>query len=228
MPIWSSVLNFLCPPICTGCNHLGEPPLCANCLSAIPHHQTFFCATCSARLPDARKTCHPDTPYILGAATDFSAEPIHNAIHALKFQGIRSAAEPLGNILADYALGLPLTLREFVLLPIPLSPERARERGYNQAELIAQVLAKRTGCTLTKDWLTRPLNREAQSLAKSRAARATNIAGCFLVPKPETVSGAKIILVDDVATSGATLAEAARTLRHAGAGKVIALVVARA
>lgn len=160
--------------------------------------------------------------------TEFSSLPVHNAIHALKFQGVRSVAEPLGQLLADYACGLPITLSEFNLLPIPLSPERERERGYNQAELLAQVVARRTDCPLTKNWLIRPRHRNAQSLAKSHAERTANIAGCFAVKDPTAVNNQNIILVDDVATSGATLAEAARTLRRAGAKKIIALVVARA
>jgi ComF family protein len=126
-----------------------------------------------------------------------------------------------------------------ILIPIPLAPRRQRERGFNQAELICRKLINldkparnefRSGgekkLKLEKDVLIKPKDTEHQARIENRSARLKNIVGSFSVKNPEKIKNRNIIIIDDVTTTGATLNEARRVLKQAGARKIIAFTVA--
>lgn len=224
-----SLLDLVFPPACVNCEariHTREP-LCAACASSITLHQTFFCGTCRARLPEAKRVCHPAAPYLLGAAADYASDPIRSLIHALKFEYAQNAGLFLGNLLARYAASLGFDWRERVVVPIPLGERRARERGFNQSGLIAERLAATLGCRLETKNLLRSRNTAPQSELKEMEERRGNVEGCFALRNAEALKGVRVVLVDDVTTSGATLHEAARTLRAAGARGIVALTIAK-
>lgn len=240
-----SVLDFIFPPVCLHCGiHLRDRAakntlfpgatasgaLCRPCLETISLYGTLFCGKCYARLPIGKKICHRDFPYILGAAASYSDQAVQDLIHGLKFRRIADAAVSLSETLVRYAeKALPLTsLKQHVVVPIPLSRERERARGFNQARLIADLFAKHFGFPMHVGALERIRNTGAQSELKSYEERRENVKDCFAVLEPEAVQGKRIILIDDVTTSGMTLYEAARTLKSAGAKDIIALVVAKA
>lgn len=218
-------LDLIFPPRCAGCGRAtsgAEVAACAECLASIALATNLRCIECRARLPEGRKICHPSAPCILGYATAYDG-PVKNLVLALKFHNLRAAAEPLGRILASFAE----TQREILpadplILPVPLGSRRERTRGYNQAELIARAFA---GGRVRTDVLRRVRHTPPQSELDA-AARARNLSGAFCAERG--AEGREVILIDDVVTSGATLAEAARALRNAGARKVYALTVARA
>jgi ComF family protein len=114
------------------------------------------------------------------------------------------------------------------IIPIPLSAARYRERGFNQAELIAQEIATRIGKPCQTDVLVRIKNTKAQSTLRGTRARQKNLQGSFIIRNPETIQGKRILLVDDVWTTGSTMNIAAQTLRTAEPRSIIALVIARA
>lgn len=229
MNFLKKLLDALFSQKCAGCGkEVADEIVCNDCFSGIPVHSALFCGKCSARLPSGKRVCHKDFPYLLGAATSYDNNTVKNLIHLLKFKYVRSAAEPLGKLLAKYVASLPITLKNFTLVPVPLSARRLRERGFNQAELIAKVLAERLELKLEVDALLRSIYSKPQSEARGIVERKENVRGCFAVPRKELVQGKDIVLVDDVTTSGATFSEAASALKEAGARKIIALAVARA
>lgn len=217
------------PPACVACgDSLAHGVLCETCQHSIALFDTFFCGACTARLPDGKKICHKDAPFLLGAAAAYDDDALRALIHALKFQGIAAAAAPLAEILARYVKNLQLDLHEWIVAPIPLSRERARARGFNQSELIAQPFARALGIPFDDRLLARIAHRKPQSDTEDIFERRENIKGCFALAPGADVAQKKIILVDDVVTSGTTFAEAARVLRQAGAKKILALAVGKA
>lgn len=157
---------------------------------------------------------------------------IRRMIALLKYRNHASIARLFGNTLADYLLAecaerwLFDNVTHPLIVPVPLSPERLRERGYNQAEVLARALI--TACPslgeLASDALERVRHTKAQT-ALPRAARIQNVRGAFRADR-QRVRGRDIILLDDVTTTGSTLAEARTALRDAGARSVFAIALA--
>ena len=224
------LLDFIFPPKCVGCkkNVESEEVLCSECFASLKINQTLFCGKCRARLPNSVKICHRDFPYILGAATNYDGEIIKNTIHALKFRSVKSVAQPLAEILIKYADSLDLSFKNFSIIPIPLSRNRLRKRGFNQSELISKIFSENFGLALETDVLIRSKHTKPQSETRSLAERKENVTLCFAVNGGLNITNKNIILIDDVTTSGATLLEAAKILKSAGAKKIVALTVAKA
>jgi ComF family protein len=227
------------PPACVSCgDSIARGVICLTCRQGIVGFDTLFCGTCVARLPDQKKICHKDAPFVLGAAAPYDDDALRALIHALKFQGIGAAAEPLAEILAAYVARLKLDLggggaggdnnSAWTVTPVPLSPQRARARGFNQSALIAQPFARALSAPFDEHLLARIAHRKPQSDTEDIFERRENIKGCFALAPGADVRNKKIILVDDVTTSGTTFTEAARVLKSAGAKKILALAVAKA
>lgn len=144
---------------------------------------------------------------------------LRDALHAFKYRRRIALADPLGQVLAAVVRGDPVLSAADALVPVPLHPSRERERGFNQAEELAKVLARQTGIPLLRALVrVRPT---VPQVDLSEAERRSNVRGAFSVRAP--VRGLRAVLVDDVRTTGSTLAECARTLRKGG-GKVVGAV----
>ncbi len=237
------LLNIIFPPVCLACkNYLkrGEERtrrLCATCSEKLGYLPGFLCPVCSRRLPAGEKTCHRDSQFILGAPLRYAAPVARELIHALKYGGLKTAAEPLASILAEYLaesiqnseFACPAReIENFVFIPIPLHPAKERKRGFNQAEVIAESLKRKCGLPIATDALIKTKSAPSQTEKKNREEREENVRESFKVKNPELIAGRNIFLVDDVFTSGATMREAARILKLAGAKRIIALAAARA
>lgn len=225
-----SFLDLVFPPRCSCCHaYLGHgQALCADCRRRAVLHRTFFCGKCRARRYSACGICHERFPFVIGAAGEYEDPILKKLIRSLKFHFLRAAAAPLGFLLADYAARLKIYRSYDIILPIPLSRRRRRERGFNQSELIARAFAGRTGIPLDATSLWRPRYAPPQSGLNGDAARRANIAGSFEVRPSAAVAGKRIILLDDVITSGATMLAASEALRLAGAKDILALAAAKA
>jgi ComF family protein len=148
---------------------------------------------------------------------------VREAIQALKFNAKAPLARPLGALVVERcAAGLPQGVTAMV--PVPLARVRERERGYNQASLLAERIAQGCGVPLQARWLVRLRNTPAQS-DLTAAARRANVRHAF--GASSAVRGAHVVVVDDVMTTGATVSECSRALRGAGAAAVGVLTVAR-
>jgi competence protein ComFC len=149
---------------------------------------------------------------------------IREAIHQLKYQNLRALAEPLAQLLSDY-----LTVNQVpgtVLTAVPLHKKRLRERGYNQSGLLACQLGKLSGLPVSEDYLIRQRPASPQARTQTVAERRSNVSDAFFCPD-NRVRDQAVIVIDDVATSGATLNACASALKAAGASSVWGLTLAR-
>ena len=212
----SRALDLALPALCAGCG-LEGPPLCPECRPVV----------------DVRLGADPGVA--LGLPADLPAPLLQlewcapftgvtrRALHQLKYAGERRLARPLGEAIARRwaAAGAGGD----VLVPVPASADRVRERGYDQAALLAGAAARPLGLRAEP-----ALARDRQTTAQfdlDRGARGTNVAGAFRVTRPEVIRGRWVVLVDDVVTTGATLAACATALLEGGAIAASAITVAR-
>ena len=151
---------------------------------------------------------------------------MREALHAYKFRGRRALAAPLGDLLLEALEGRPPAEVPALLVPVPLHPRRERERGFNQASLLAWRVGRAWGVRVRDDVLVRAVATPSQTELDAPARRA-NVRNAFRLRRPELIVGRHVLLVDDILTTGATLSECARCLREGGAATVGALTVAR-
>ena len=221
--------DILFPRQCVACGKsVACETICEPCLHTIPLSQTLFCALCKARLPGGRKVCHKNAPYILGAAASYKNPALKELVRQLKFKGVRDAADPIAELIAQYLTECRVSWAGFLIIPLPLSKKRERERGFNQAEEIARRVSLHIALPFIRGALVRIGHSKPQTETKTVAERRLNVRDCFAIEKPECIAGKKILLLDDVTTSGATLHEAAQVLRSAGARTIVAVVAAQA
>ncbi|HSQ21643.1 MAG TPA: ComF family protein, partial [Coriobacteriia bacterium] len=198
--------------------------LCARCEGAILRiDQAHACLRCGAPLVAGRCPECGERDFAFSAArcAALLAPPISRAVVVLKDSGERRYAAVLAVLLAEAAAGW---LRaDDVLVPVPASPQALRRRGFDHAADIAQELGRRTGLPVTRALGATPT---ADQRSLGRAGRFANRSGAFRV-FPGVAPPRRVVLVDDVFTTGATLDAAARVLRAAGAAEVRALAVAR-
>ena len=221
--------DLLFPSACLECSiGLDSGVLCESCEKNIDIFQTLFCGSCNARLPDAKKICHKDFPYILGTAARYDDAPVQKLVQALKFQGLHAAATPLAALLIRYVIQLHIDISTFCVVPIPLSNKRRRSRGFNQAVLVAKPFARQFNIPIVENILARTLHKKPQSETSDLSERMENVRDCFSLCNPSAAENKKIILIDDVTTSGTTFTEAAKVLKAGGAKRILALAIAQA
>ena len=209
-------LDLLYPPRCGGCGAIGQGWWCPAC--AAGEAPLGAGGISLARLDDGRP--------LLEIAWARFAPPLREGIHALKYGGSPQLATPFGERMARAWQTGAAGWAPDALAPVPLHAARQRERGYNQSERLAAVVSRAIGCPLEPAAISRR-RATAQQAQLDREARKVNVAGAF-VARPERVSGRRILIIDDVYTTGATLRACADALYAAGAMDVAALTLAKA
>jgi len=222
--LWSS-LDLLFPPDCGGCGRPGKR-WCEACDSAVLRILPPLCERCGQGLRKTGlcETCLVETPHFTSARSwSVFDGPVRQALHRLKYRRDIS----LGEILSRPLVGL-LEEQEWpvdLVVPVPLGVARLRERGYNQATLLARPLALSCGTSFCPQALSRVRETRSQ-VGLSIAQRRENVNGAFQA-RTRWVSGRNVLVVDDVATSSATLDACAIALLKSGASRVFGLTLAR-
>lgn len=210
-PLLSRALALVAPPFCWGCGDDAgrSEPLCSRCRAEL--------------------TWLGDEPLVLGVALEAWAPlayegPARALVRALKFRGAAGLAEPMA---AQIVAGAPTDLlgAGAQLVPVPLHRARARRRGFNQAERLAAAIGCRTGIPVS-DCLARRGPAGARQVGRGRSERLAGITGSIVL-RPGEAAPSRALLVDDVVTTGATLAACAAELRRAGSRAVAAVAYAR-
>ena len=202
------------PLACAACDDaLGDDalPLCAVCRASLVDCGPAFCLAC-VRTGGAPLRCTRRDHRRLRAGFTWS-EPMRAVVHAFKFGDVPGLAGPLVAAAWDTP-AFAERPRPDLVVPVPLHPRRRRERGYDQAEALARAFAARAGAPVVDALVRRRATRQQARL--SAAERRANVAGAFALTRPSLVHGRRVVLVDDVVTTGATIEAAALALVEAG------------
>lgn len=211
--------------------HLFYPRICPSCGDALLAREKVICLRCKLSLPQTGFHHHADNPI---SRLFWGRVPIHSAtamyyfrksgyvqelLHQLKYGKQPEIGHELGRWYG-FELRQSKDYRETeLIIPVPLHPRKQKTRGYNQSEVFSQGLSEEMGCPCNAEALIKRLETETQT-RKSRFRRWENVKEVFDIPNPETVLHKRILLVDDVITTGATIEACARMLFQAGASTV--------
>ncbi len=233
--IGEGTLDTLFPIRCLGCDTYQDF-LCETCLDFFPRRLRQRCPTCLKAVTPRGEVCFSclgkNSLDGLFAAGHYRDPLISEAVHTYKYRFIPAIAEPLGKWLSARSLEADLLLPD-LYIPVPLHPRRLRFRGFNQAELLAEALAKAFAPELNlpvlKNCLLRTRYTKSQMKTRSREERLGNLKNAFIFTRENVsfIKGKNVWLIDDVATTGVTLEECARVLKSAGAKSVFGIVLAR-
>ena len=219
------LIDLLFPKYCVACGGEGSW-LCLDCFLTIEMRTVPACADCQRLTKDGRYCrFHVKAHALTGLLSvgDFSPGALREAIHVLKYNGVRELAIPLGYLLAK-RLSMTSKLEKAVIVPVPLHASREGERGFNQAILLAREL--------DRPILTRLVIRHRKTVPQAKldhVKRRTNLQGVFGLRADQVgaIQNKTVIVVDDVSTTGSTLDEIASLLKRYGARQVWGLVLAK-
>ena len=229
-------IDLLLPPACLLCGQLLETGLdtrylCRSCLAAMPPMNQAHCSCCAQPFPNTCSshfcgTClkRPPSFTIVRAAGIYQGS-LKEAVHKLKYRNQLSLAKPLGQLLGRRAIAEANDFTPDRIIPVPLHPRRLKQRGYNQALEVARPIAQQLGLPLDSTLLQRKRNTPQQQ-GLSAIERRSNLRNAFALAAEAT--SLRILLVDDVMTTGETVRECCRTLLGGGVEEVQVAVVGRA
>ncbi len=231
---------MLFPISCLFCQKEGVW-ICHDCEQKINLLPFQVCPYCEKTITQNGHICEKclikriekNSPVSLDAllcATEY--QKISKLVHLFKYNFIQTLGTPLGNLLIKILLKNNFSLPD-IIIPVPIHKRKLKWRGFNQAEILANIVSQNITpgleIAIRSDMLMRKKNTKAQMKIKMRKERLENLSGAFFVQSLEqkNISEKRILLIDDIATTGATLFECAKTLKNFGAKKVFAVVIAR-
>lgn len=233
-----ALLDTFFPPLCHSCQvfipDAGPIHLCADCrgrITAIRSPLCLICGTPFATEAGIDHTCgaclqHPPHFASARAAALFDG-PLKELIHLFKYTGKVQIRRPLALLTAAQLAPFVQKIAPDCLVPVPLHPRKLRERGFNQAVLLGQLLARQWQLPVSINNLRRIRWTEPQ-ITLSADQRRLNVQGAFAVHDPTAFARKRLLLLDDVYTTGNTVAECAKSLKRAGATAVHVVTIARA
>lgn len=231
-----ALLDLFFPPLCHVCKAFipqsGELLICSDCLNKISFLVSPLCRVCGAPfateagLDHVCGACLTDAPPHLCRSATLLAGPVQELIHRFKYGSRVHLCRPLGLITATALAQFSRDASPDLIVPVPLHSKRLRQRGFNQSQLLGEVLEKQWRLPLLIGNLRRVRWTEPQT-GLHAGDRASNVAGAFAVRDPLRLQGKRVLLVDDVLTTGSTMLACAEALRAAKVAAVCAVTVAR-
>ena len=221
-----SILNLIFPPRCVSCSKTGSC-FCPKCREELAYLPQPLCVKCSEPIGSGIlcNRCQSQKWDIDGIRSVFQYEgAIRQAVIQFKYHNVKALAEPLADLIAQSLDNS--SIKADMLIPVPSHPHRLRERGYNQAALLAGKLSRLTAIPVNDRALVRTKNTPQQAKTDSLAQRVENMTDAFAC-KSRDLSGKRILLIDDVCTSGTTLNSCAIPLKAAGAASVHGITLAK-
>ncbi len=225
----SQILNLLFPSYCPVCglatDIFSTAPFCSACWGGIKKYTGHACKICgtpfSSEYAEICSDCLKRPPFFSKAASfGIYRDTLSEAINLYKFHGIKRLHKPLGNFLLDFDMvGIE------AVVPVPLSIRGLRSRGFNQSLLLAKTISDKKNIPLIMDGLFKKVDTLPQ-IGLSAKERTNNLRGAFIATRQ--FRGKRVMLVDDVMTTGATANECSKQLIKAGASEVVVLTLARA
>lgn len=230
---FSKILDFLVPTNikCVFCGDEISCPnqfnACDKCLKTLPYNQDKICKICGTKLTDQADIClscfYSPPPFNIARAPFLYDSPIPQMIYAIKFDNAKYLIKPLANfMLQEYQKN---EFNADVILPIPLSDKRLKERTYNQAELLAQELGTALSLPLDTTSIKRTKNTSRQATLSWRA-RQQNVVDAFEIQSKKNLKGKTVLVIDDVMTSGATIKSFCHELQKARPKQILVLTLA--
>jgi competence protein ComFC len=227
--LWSGALDLVYPPKCLVCGEFQPRYLCVKCASRIDYLEPPVCDQCGLPVDDGFcRNIHCKTlSFTRARAVAVYDGVIRLAIHQLKYSGQTVLIDDFHTLLVDFlARNDHFASDATAVVPVPIHPSRERERGFNQSALLAEGIAEYLRLPLP----TRALQRVGGLLPQvdlSEQERIENVRGAFKVLDAAALDGQRVLLVDDVLTTGSTASEASKTLRSAGVTRIYVLTLAR-
>lgn len=235
--IASSLMDLFLPPHCHLCNTpvSGSEPIhiCKECIASLPIITGPVCSTCGIPFKGAGSShvcgrcITSPPPYKAARAAMLYEAGCRDMIHSLKYNGKTPVRRPLALLTAKLLADFVASCAPDFIVPVPLHVSRLRTRGFNQSILLGEVLSSEWGVPLLRQGLIRNKPTIPQ-VELSREQRLSNLRGVFEAKEIQIFAGKKIIMIDDVFTTGSTLSESAKAILDAGASEVFAATVAHA
>ena len=231
-----ALLDVILPPICHICHsfipNAGRLHICQTCHDSLPLVSSPLCPVCGIPFigtgSDHRcSSCLNNPPHFDTARAHFLYEgPIRDLIHSFKYNRKTHLRNPLALLTLEGMSAFLAGQKPHLIVPVPLHLSRLRQRGFNQAVLLGSAISHQLSLPMLPNALVRTRPTEPQ-IDLSAAQRRVNVKGAFTVSKPDQVFGKRILLLDDVMTTGSTMDECAKELKKAGADVVISATIAR-
>ncbi|MBL0224055.1 MAG: ComF family protein [Geobacteraceae bacterium] len=236
-PFFAAVLEVLFPPLCHVCRSFiptaGEIHICSECRDLMPSVVSPLCIVCGISFNGAGNDhlcgrCSSSHPHFNAARAALVYEGTsRDLIHAFKYRNKIHLRRPLALLALERLSGFMQSRRPDLVMPVPLHRKKLSSRGFNQAILLGEIFSQRLKIPLDRRNLRRVRWTEPQVNLAAHERRA-NVRGAFSIHQPELVTGRRVLLVDDVLTTGSTVDECGRVLQAAGAADVTVITVARA
>ncbi|MFH1283545.1 MAG: ComF family protein [bacterium] len=225
-----AVIDFVYPNICRICKSPNERFVCQKCLELLPYISEPYCQRCAVGLRYGGEfciNCEKSRFFVEFIRAAFSYEGVvRRLILEFKYQKKIYIGKFLANLVCDYMERNNIRFPIDLIMPVPLHNVTFRERGFNQSEVVGDIVSKYLGLPLKTDVVRRIRKTKPQYLL-NREARKSNLANAFVVEDYRSVKNKNVLLIDDIATSLSTFNEVARVLKEAGAADIFGLAIAK-